>query len=410
VELVFILLLLAFLVLLSWAVYSFLTSPGHVYLPNSNRDQRSHLPSKVNSGFTEETIYEREAQLLAREIGIEPNPEESPRAFIERMTSNMVLSQKDEIEASSRSSFWTKRFESPDENLYFYRLMVLGEKKISEFKTHSEIRRKNLWSQKLAEEANVLSQVREGRPIKYDKDLLSEVWVEQIKAQARKTELEEETARIRAQFLENLDFEPRSDILSRQDIANVRQEVFQSLRNVELERLKRLLELGSDFDGDPKLVSVQDWKDLKSEFDDVRNVWLRNRRRPSPQPYGVSPFGAEQLVADWLLFLGCKNVHVTQPSQDDGIDIFADEYVCQVKNYSTQLVSVNEVREIFGVSAMVGKRAMLFASTGLTASAAKFAEEADIPAIKFVVETSELMPLNAEAEKFLAEGMYQFPG
>jgi HJR/Mrr/RecB family endonuclease len=111
-------------------------------------------------------------------------------------------------------------------------------------------------------------------------------------------------------------------------------------------------------------------------------------------------------VADWLLFLGCKNVQVTQPSQDDGIDVIADEYVCQVKNYSTQLVSVNEVREIFGVSAMVGKRAMLFASTGLTASAAKFAEEAHIPAIQFVVETSELVPLNAEAEKFLDEGMY----
>jgi hypothetical protein len=346
VELVLILLLLAFLVLLSWGVYSFLTAPGQVFTTNKTGNRSSHLPSKVKSAFAEEANYERETgvEVKKREVKARPKPD----------------------------------------NLAWGRL----------------------WTRKVAEEAKVKSQILQGLPIEYDRSLLSEAWVDQLITQARDAKVGNETDKIRKAFLENLELEQSSDILSTERVAAIKREVFQELRSAELERLKRLLELDSDFDGDPRLVSVQDWRDLKSEFEDVRNVWLRNRRRPSAQPYGVSSFGAEQLVADWLLFLGCKNVHVTQPSQDDGIDVFADDYVCQVKNYSTQLVSVNEVREIYGVSAMVGKRAMLFASTGLTASAAKFAEEAHIPAIKFVVETSELVPLNAEAEKFLDEGMY----
>jgi hypothetical protein len=349
VELVLILFLLAFLVLLTWGVYSFITSPGQVFTTNKAGNQSFHLPSEVKSGFAEEAFNDRETGVELKKRKLQAGPE-------------------------------------PDN-------FAWG----------------NLWKRKLAEEAKVQSLIRQGLPIEYDRMLLSEAWVKQLIAKAKEAEVGNEIGRIRKAFLENLELEQSSDILSAERVATLKQEVFQELRSSELERLKRRLELGLYFDGDLRLVSVQDWKDLKSEFDDVRNVWLRNRRRPSPQPYGVSSFGAEQLVADWLLFLGCKNVHVTQPSQDDGIDVFADDYVCQVKNYSTQLVSVNEVREIYGVSAMVGKRAMLFASTGLTASAAKFAEEAYIPAIKFVVETSELVPLNAEAEKFLDEGMYEFP-
>lgn len=236
-----------------------------------------------------------------------------------------------------------------------------------------------------------------------------EGWVEQIKAKVQKENFDQEAERIRSLFFQDLDSETASAILSKEEIEAIRQEVYASLREVELERLRGLIESGITPQGDPRLVSLQDFIDLKIEFEDVRNVWLRNRRRPAPQPYGVNPHGAEQLVADWLEYLGCMSVEVTQASQDDGIDVFADEYVCQVKYYGTQSVSVNEVREIFGVAAMLGKKAMLFSSTALTASAAKFAEDVGLPAIKFIVETSELSPLNEEGEKFLSDGMYDNP-
>jgi hypothetical protein len=42
---------------------------------------------------------------------------------------------------------------------------------------------------------------------------------------------------------------------------------------------------------------------------------------PEPLPYGVSPKGAEQLVADWMRHLGMRSAEATRYTRDSGIDV-----------------------------------------------------------------------------------------
>lgn len=134
--------------------------------------------------------------------------------------------------------------------------------------------------------------------------------------------------------------------------------------------------------------------------------WLSKRTRPAIQPYGVSHQGAEQLVADWLRFLGEEAVNVTQESGDGGVDVLTRDYCCQVKNYSRQNIGSPEVRDLFGTATSMGLSPLLFTSTGLTPDAEAFSLRNSIPAIRFVAETSELRHLNEAGEGFLNAGRY----
>lgn len=151
--------------------------------------------------------------------------------------------------------------------------------------------------------------------------------------------------------------------------------------------------------------TVQDL--LKSKSEKVGTAWLKLRIRPQPQKYGVSDFGAEHLVSEWLSYLGQIEVEVTKQSGDGGVDVLTNEYCCQVKNYKIQPVSASEVRDLLGTSVSIGKKAIIFTSSGLTADAANFCERNQIAALKYDVVRASLAPLNKHGDLFLRIGLYE---
>jgi hypothetical protein len=158
---------------------------------------------------------------------------------------------------------------------------------------------------------------------------------------------------------------------------------------------------------DSSLISEEELEEIKTLMTTEKFQWLNSRVRPAPQPYGVSNYGAERIVADWLVYLGCRDVFLTQASQDGGIDVETANQVCQVKYYKNQGVSVQEVREIFGVASALGKVAMVFTSSDLTSAAYEFANQVGIIAVQFNVEDSFLVGLNYYGEQLLVEGEYE---
>jgi hypothetical protein len=134
--------------------------------------------------------------------------------------------------------------------------------------------------------------------------------------------------------------------------------------------------------------------------------WPENRDRPAPQQYGASWRGAEFLVADWLLFLGEREVEVTNPAVDDGLDVLTKSYCCQVKNYASKPIGVVLVRELLGVATSVARRPLLFTSTRLTATAFNFAESNGIAVVLFNTTSGELSPLTSLGQLLLSEGRY----
>lgn len=100
--------------------------------------------------------------------------------------------------------------------------------------------------------------------------------------------------------------------------------------------------------------------------------------RPDPQPYGVSPEGAEHLAAAWMTYLGATGVQVTRASRDGGIDVCSDKYVAQVKAWNGPVGAV-DVRALVGVAAVDHRIPLFFATTGYTADALAFAQLAELP-------------------------------
>lgn len=90
-----------------------------------------------------------------------------------------------------------------------------------------------------------------------------------------------------------------------------------------------------------------------------------------------SPRDYEIFCAGWVEYLGGQNVRVTQQSSDGGIDIISENEVAQVKLHGSP-VSVQPIRELFGVSQSLSKTPLFFTSTGYTQAAITFAEANDI--------------------------------
>lgn len=134
---------------------------------------------------------------------------------------------------------------------------------------------------------------------------------------------------------------------------------------------------------------------------DVEDLALREGGpAPSPQPYGVSDFGAEVLVRDWMVYLGLVSAEVTQAGSDGGIDVVSNSHVAQVKNYR-DTVGVQPVRELFGVASAEGKSALFFTSGTFTTEAISFADRVEMPLFKYVASTGELIPQNEVGIVFL---------
>lgn len=104
---------------------------------------------------------------------------------------------------------------------------------------------------------------------------------------------------------------------------------------------------------------------------------------PSKNDFGISARGAEEFVVAWLKSRGFLDAKSTPFTRDGGVDVTTREWVIQVKLYSTKNVSVQEVREIVGVSSTLNKRPAVFTSSGLTLEANKFAEVARVAVVHF---------------------------
>lgn len=140
----------------------------------------------------------------------------------------------------------------------------------------------------------------------------------------------------------------------------------------------------------------------------ARNRWLLERNAPEPQPFGISAKGAELLTAEWLRYLGQTNVEVTRHSGDGGIDVMTDELCVQVKNYDKSPVSSSEIRDIFGTAVSERRRACIFTSSSLSGDALSFANKNEVIAIRYLVESGELLALNSAGSRFLSDGEYGF--
>jgi hypothetical protein len=109
----------------------------------------------------------------------------------------------------------------------------------------------------------------------------------------------------------------------------------------------------------------------------VGNRWQPLGPRPIVPPGGLTPKQAETYTSQMLKFYGLTGVKQTRFSRDGGIDVESDRAVFQVKHQAAP-VGVQVVREIYGVSASLGKHAGVFAKSGYTKDAVAFAEKANV--------------------------------
>ncbi|MBF0688595.1 MAG: restriction endonuclease [Cellulomonas sp.] len=130
---------------------------------------------------------------------------------------------------------------------------------------------------------------------------------------------------------------------------------------------------------------------------------IANRTPPAPQPYGVSFAGAELLCAEWMTYLGLRDVQVTRYSQDGGIDITSQTHVAQVK-HQTGSTGAPAVREIAGAAMVDGRLPLFFSSGPYTPAAIEFAEAANVPLFQFDADNGTLIGVSALAESLLRYG------
>ena len=132
----------------------------------------------------------------------------------------------------------------------------------------------------------------------------------------------------------------------------------------------------------------------------------RNAARPDQLPTGVTPRGAEHLVAQWMRHLGELRAEVTQFQSDGGIDVAGDRYIAQVKNFSGR-VGVSPIREIAGVSVTDSLRrgALFFTSIGYSTGAVEYADKAKVALFVYSAERAELFAVNNRARALMAQGL-----
>lgn len=127
---------------------------------------------------------------------------------------------------------------------------------------------------------------------------------------------------------------------------------------------------------------------------------------PDPQPFGVSPEGAERIVEAWMRHLGALDAEVTRYTGDGGIDVASPAWIAQVKHYQG-VIGVAPIRELAGVAMVDGRRALFFTSTGYAAGASEFAERAGIGLFVYSAEAGTLTAANSIAEEIDKHGLVE---
>jgi hypothetical protein len=136
--------------------------------------------------------------------------------------------------------------------------------------------------------------------------------------------------------------------------------------------------------------------------DPLRPVWPR----PGAQPYGVSHRGAEELIAVWMRHLGATDAEVTRFSGDGGVDVVSAHCIAQVKNLGERTtVPIAQLRELAGVAAHDGRRALFFTSGVYSDGGVAFADLAGMSLFEYHAAGGGLRAVNAPARADLAEGL-----
>jgi hypothetical protein len=127
---------------------------------------------------------------------------------------------------------------------------------------------------------------------------------------------------------------------------------------------------------------------------------------PSPRPGGVTPRGAEEVVAQWMRHMGEADAELTSYTGDGGMDVIGRRSFAQVKHYS-KAVGVAAIRELAGVAAndRHGRHALFFTRVGYAAGAVDFADSAGIALFVYDVERAGLEAMNARAKTLMYNGI-----
>jgi len=165
-----------------------------------------------------------------------------------------------------------------------------------------------------------------------------------------------------------------------------------------------------DFVFDGAYAQVQRMR-FGSESDDpikwvesVGKRWTPYGPKPSPIVGEITPNQAENYVVAWMKYLGVSDIEPTRYSQDGGIDGESAQYVIQVKHYSSP-VSVQAIRELFGVAMSVRKDCCFFSQSGFTKEAIRFGQENEMALFTYSIESGELYGSTSRAEIALLQGL-----
>lgn len=129
-------------------------------------------------------------------------------------------------------------------------------------------------------------------------------------------------------------------------------------------------------------------------------------RAPEPRPRGVTPMEAEALAAQWMRLLGVVDAEPRRHSGDGGVDVVSTTYIAQVKNLApTASVPVAQIRELAGVAAHDGRRALFFSSGGYSTGGIEFANRAGITLFVYDAVRGTLLGTNELGRVAVARGL-----
>lgn len=157
---------------------------------------------------------------------------------------------------------------------------------------------------------------------------------------------------------------------------------------------------------DDRLAAAQELEAFVAPARASLAEWQSRFAPPAPQPYGVSPAGAEVWVRDWMVFMGAEHAATTQFVGDGGVDVEDAHYIAQVKHY-TGAVGIAEIREHIGVAAVdqASRTPLFFTSGNYPASVIETADRASMALFVYRVETGEVHAANVDAEIYLSVGL-----
>jgi hypothetical protein len=119
---------------------------------------------------------------------------------------------------------------------------------------------------------------------------------------------------------------------------------------------------------------------------------------PKPAPRLIrTARDAELAAADWMVYLGFRNVSVSAMGPDAGIDIHSLEAVAQVKA-EVEPTGQPKVQQLHGAAASAGKSGIFFALAGYTSPARTDADGNGIALFQFNLR-GEAEPTNHAAHE-----------